>query len=50
MPVMQTTIIFPCRVLIYDDRTHSYIQALDDCFRQDPQLIMCIVPNNTAER
>ncbi|TMW49547.1 hypothetical protein DOY81_005376 [Sarcophaga bullata] len=40
----------PREVLIYDDRTHSYIQALEDCFRQDPQLIMCIVPNNTAER
>ncbi|XP_075168095.1 protein piwi-like [Haematobia irritans] len=40
----------PREVLIHDDRNHSYIQAMEDCSRQDPQLIMCLVPNNNAER
>lgn len=40
----------PREVMIYDDRNHSFIQAMEDCCRQDPQLIMCLVPNNNAER
>lgn len=39
-----------CRVSIYDDRTGSYIQAIDDCTRSDPKLILCLVPNNNTER
>ncbi|KAH8403084.1 hypothetical protein KR222_004302, partial [Zaprionus bogoriensis] len=38
------------KVSIYDDRTGSYIQALDDCARSDPKLILCLVPNNNTER
>lgn len=41
---------FICRVSIYDDRTGSYIQAIDDCTRSDPKLILCLVPNNNTER
>ncbi|XP_060658910.1 protein piwi [Drosophila nasuta] len=40
----------PRETMIYDDRTGSYIQALDDCARIDPQLILCLVPNNNTER
>ncbi|XP_037810785.1 protein piwi [Lucilia sericata] len=47
---MQMQMDRPREVIIYDDRTHSYIQAMEDCCRQDPQLIMCLVPNNMAER
>ncbi|XP_023160702.1 protein piwi [Drosophila hydei] len=40
----------PRQLMIYDDRTSSYIQALDDCTREDPKLVLCLVPNNNAER
>ncbi|EDW02946.1 protein piwi [Drosophila grimshawi] len=40
----------PREVMIYDDRTGSYIQALDDCTRSDPKLVLCIVPSNNVER
>ncbi|XP_017059225.2 protein piwi [Drosophila ficusphila] len=40
----------PHEVLIYDDRTGTYIRALDDCARMDPKLILCLVPNNNVER
>ncbi|KAL1139698.1 hypothetical protein AAG570_006676 [Ranatra chinensis] len=36
---------------IRDDRIGSYIEALDRIMsRQQPQIIMCIVPNNRADR
>ncbi|XP_018800241.1 PREDICTED: protein piwi [Bactrocera latifrons] len=47
---MQMRISRPREVMLYDDRNHSYIQAMEDCSRQDPQLILCLVPNNNAER
>ncbi|KAH8341627.1 hypothetical protein KR059_012367 [Drosophila kikkawai] len=40
----------PEEMKIYDDRTPSYIRAMDDCARMDPKLILCLVPNNNAER
>ncbi|XP_020807330.1 protein piwi [Drosophila serrata] len=40
----------PEEMKIYDDRTASYIRAMDDCCRMDPKLILCLVPNNNAER
>nr|QID20010.1 piwi [Drosophila buzzatii] len=40
----------PREVLIYDDRTSSYIQAPDDCMTGDPKLVLCLVPNDNAER
>ncbi|KAH8261817.1 hypothetical protein KR038_009051, partial [Drosophila bunnanda] len=40
----------PEEMKIYDDRTASYIRAMDDCFRMDPKLILCLVPNNNVER
>ncbi|XP_011202861.2 protein piwi [Bactrocera dorsalis] len=47
---MQMRISRPREIMLYDDRNHSYIQAMEDCSRQDPQLILCLVPNNNAER
>ncbi|XP_054728354.1 protein piwi [Anastrepha obliqua] len=47
---MQMRINRPREVMLYDDRNHSYIQAMEDCSRHDPQLILCLVPNNNAER
>ncbi|XP_037936960.1 protein piwi-like [Teleopsis dalmanni] len=40
----------PREMTINDDRTYSYISALEEAARGDPQLIMCLVPNNNAER
>ncbi|XP_044315488.1 protein piwi isoform X1 [Drosophila rhopaloa] len=40
----------PHEVKIYDDRTATYVRALDDCARMDPKLILCLVPNNNVER
>ncbi|XP_037958068.1 protein piwi [Teleopsis dalmanni] len=40
----------PREMAIGDDRTYSYISALEEAARGDPQLIMCLVPNNNAER
>ncbi|XP_017858424.1 PREDICTED: protein piwi [Drosophila arizonae] len=40
----------PREVMIYDDRTSSYIQALDDCATKDPKLILCFVPSDSPER
>lgn len=33
-----------------DDRAQSYITMLETCAAQDPQLIMCVVPNNRSDR
>jgi aubergine-like protein len=38
------------RTKISDDRTDSYLRALDEFLNMDPRLIMCIVPNNRADR
>ncbi|KAH8412600.1 hypothetical protein KR009_003550 [Drosophila setifemur] len=40
----------PHEIKIYDDRTGTYVRALDDCARMDPKLILCLVPNNNADR
>ncbi|EDV32449.2 uncharacterized protein Dana_GF14047 [Drosophila ananassae] len=40
----------PHELKIYDDRTATYIRAMDDCARMDPKLILCLVPNNNADR
>ncbi|KAL7738918.1 hypothetical protein ACLKA6_016921 [Drosophila palustris] len=40
----------PQEYITRDDRTGSYIQALDECSRMDPKLILCLVPNNNTER
>ncbi|XP_013106819.2 protein piwi [Stomoxys calcitrans] len=40
----------PREYMINDDRNHSFIQAMEDSCQQDPQLVMCLVPNNNAER
>uniref|UniRef100_A0A1A9W0S0 Piwi n=1 Tax=Glossina brevipalpis TaxID=37001 RepID=A0A1A9W0S0_9MUSC len=40
----------PTEVMIHDDRNHTYIQAMEECCRRDPQLVLCLVPNNNAER
>ncbi|XP_017099105.2 protein piwi [Drosophila bipectinata] len=40
----------PQEIKIYDDRTATYIRAMDDCSRMDPKLILCLVPNNNADR
>ncbi|XP_016945528.3 protein piwi [Drosophila suzukii] len=40
----------PQEVKIYDDRTATYVRALDDCARMDLKLILCLVPNINVER
>eukprot|EP00099_Drosophila_melanogaster_P011508 NP_001285825.1 P-element induced wimpy testis, isoform B [Drosophila melanogaster] len=40
----------PQEFIIYDDRTGTYVRAMDDCVRSDPKLILCLVPNDNAER
>ncbi|KAI9585330.1 hypothetical protein GQX74_001177 [Glossina fuscipes] len=40
----------PEELMIPDDRNHTYIQAMEECCRRDPQLVLCLVPNNNAER
>lgn len=47
---MQMRINRPREVMIYDDRNHSFIKAMEDCSCQDPQLILVLVPNNNVER
>ena len=40
----------PKRIVIQDDRTDTYVKALQDLINMDPKLIMCIVSNNKADR
>lgn len=47
---MQFQIRRPKECFIFDDRNHSYVKALDDSANEDPQLILCLVPNNNADR
>lgn len=35
---------------ISDDRQTTYTQELEKCANDNPQLIMCVVPNNNADR
>lgn len=36
---------------LHDDRNATYIHAIEQCCGStDPQLVMCVVPNNNAER
>lgn len=43
-------IIFIYRKIIADDRQHTYVEALEVCAAQNPQMIVCISPNNNADR
>uniref|UniRef100_A0A0K8TM02 Piwib n=1 Tax=Tabanus bromius TaxID=304241 RepID=A0A0K8TM02_TABBR len=47
---MRMNIAQPRIQQIHDDRNSSYINAIESCCQHDPQLIMCVVPNNNAER
>lgn len=47
---MKYEISNPKRIVIQDDRTDSYVKALQDLINMDPKLIMCIVSNNKADR
>lgn len=39
------------RYSLQDDRTASYVQALDRSINErNPQLTLCVVPNNRADR
>ncbi|XP_001352313.3 protein piwi isoform X1 [Drosophila pseudoobscura] len=40
----------PHVIKIQDDRTGSYVRAMDSCADMDPKLILCLVPNNNVER
>lgn len=41
----------PERCVIKDDHANSYVCAIEDIMsRNNPQLIMCVVPNNRADR
>lgn len=41
----------PERIVINDDRANSYTCAIEDIMgRSNPQLIMCVAPNNRADR
>lgn len=43
-------ITHPQTVLVRDDSPHSYAQVLQDLVNKDPQLIMCVVSNDRADR
>jgi aubergine-like protein len=47
---MRFTIADPTHVRIRDDRPDSYAQALENCANKDPQMIICVVSNNKADR
>ena len=38
------------RMIIEDDRQHTYTDALEKCAQNNPQMIMCVVSNNNADR
>lgn len=40
----------PQTVLTRDDMPQSYVAVLNDLVNKDPQLIMCLVPNDRADR
>lgn len=41
----------PQVIELHDDRNATYIHAIEQCCGStDPQLVMCVVPNNNAER
>lgn len=43
-------LLFHFSISIPDDRCQAYSGALDQAFCRDPQLIMCIVQNNNADK
>jgi aubergine-like protein len=47
---LQYRIDEPLKRTISDDRSDSYLKALDELINKDPRLIMCVVPNNRADR
>lgn len=47
---MGLNIADPQFMVIQDDRAQSYITTLEQCANTDPQLVMCLVPNNRADR
>lgn len=47
---MKFDISLPIAKKILTDRIDDYVLALDESFNEDPDLIMCIVPNNRADR
>lgn len=40
----------PKKVELSDDRTSTYVKAIEDIMQKDPKLIMIVVPTNTADR
>jgi aubergine-like protein len=40
----------PNKVTIRDDRSQTYVTAIEKCSNDDPQLIFCVVPNDRADR
>lgn len=36
--------------IIPNDRQSTYVEELEKCANQNPQLIMCVVPNSNADR
>lgn len=47
---MRFTISPPQSIAINDDRPNSYIQAIERVAQNDPQMIMCVVPNISSDR
>lgn len=47
---MNYVISSPIAKKILNDRTESFLAALDQSFSDEPDLVMCIVPNNRADR
>jgi aubergine-like protein len=47
---MRYEVVKPQIIDIPDDRAQTYSSALDQAFRGDPQLVMCIVLNNNADK
>lgn len=40
----------PKKKVIPDDRTDTYIRALDEVLNMDPRMVMCVVSNQRADR
>ncbi|XP_055386679.1 protein aubergine-like [Condylostylus longicornis] len=47
---MKMQISDPRTITLNDDRNSTYVNAIENCCRSDPQLICLVVPNDNAER
>lgn len=40
---------FLSRIVLRDDRIPSYINGIENCCGRDPQMLLCVVPNNRSD-